>query len=58
MFLEINYLMLKADYKVGLTEVQFDNYHPAPAFVRQGQGDILFCYPSCVATRSPTWFVL
>ena len=42
MFFEINYLMLKADYKVGLTEVQFDNYHPAPAFVMQGQGDILF----------------
>jgi hypothetical protein len=42
MFLETNYLTLKADYKVGLPEVQFDNYHPAPAFVRQGQGDILF----------------
>ena len=43
--------MLKADYKVGLTEVQFDNIIPAPAFVRQGQGDILFLLPNLLCDQ-------
>jgi hypothetical protein len=51
MFFGTNYVILKADYKACLPKVQFYNIIPAPAFVRQGQGDILFLLPKLLCDQ-------